>query len=92
MNTENLSKEQQVLYLMRKILANVVKDTTTRPGMPHPLSDNTIQEIRECFGLISDREAELAAQLGQSRNEKPYYADQPQKTNVIKLHLDKSTD
>jgi hypothetical protein len=92
MNTENLSKEQQVLYLMRKILANVVKDTTTKPGMPHPLSDNTIQDIRECFGLISDREAELAELLGQSRNEKPYYTDQPQKTNVIHLHMDKSAD
>ncbi|MDO9052352.1 MAG: segregation and condensation protein A [Gallionella sp.] len=92
MNTENLSKEQQVLYLMRKILASVVKDTTTKPGMPHPLSDNTIQDIRECFGLISDREAELAELLGQSRNEKPYYKDQPQKTNVIHLHMDKSSD
>ncbi|MDP1594108.1 MAG: segregation and condensation protein A [Gallionella sp.] len=92
MNTENLSKEQQVLYLMRKILASVVKDTTTKPGMPHPLSDNTIQDIRECFGLISDREAELAELLGQSRNEKPYYKDQPQKTNVIHLHIDKSSD
>lgn len=92
MNTENLSKEQQVLYLMRKILASVVKDTTTKPGMPHPLSDNTIQDIRECFGLISDREAELAELLGQSRNEKPYYKDQPQKTNIIHLHMDKSPD
>lgn len=90
MNTENLSKEQQVLYTMRKILASVVKDTTTKPGNPHPLSDNTIQQIRECFGLISDREAELAAELGQSRNAKPYYTDQPQKTNVINLHTGKS--
>ncbi len=86
MNTENLSKEQRILRAMRKILGNVVKDTTTKPGMPHPLSDSTIQDIRECFGVISEREAELADLLGLSRNERPYYPDQPQKTNIIDFH------
>lgn len=92
MNTENLSKEQQILRSMRKILASVVKDTATKPGMPRPLSEETIQDIRACFGLISDREAELAEELGFSRNEKPYYVDQPQKSNVIKLHMGTSED
>lgn len=92
MNTEDLSKEQHILRTMRKILASIVKDTTTKPGLPHPLSDNTIQDIRACFGLISDREAELADTLGLSRNEKPYYTDQPQNTNVIKLHKEKHED
>ncbi len=86
MNTENLSKEQRILRAMRKVLANIVKDTTTKPGMPHPLSDSTIQDIRECFGVISEREAELVDALGLNRNEKPYYTDQPQKTNVIDFH------
>ena len=71
---------------MRKVLASIVKDATPQPGMLHPLSDRTIQDIRECFGLISAREAELAEDLGLSRNEKPYYTDQPQKSNVVKLH------
>ncbi|MCX7193487.1 MAG: segregation and condensation protein A [Proteobacteria bacterium] len=92
MNTENLSKEQRILRSMRKILASVVKDTATKPGMPHPLSEGTIQDIRDCFGAISEREAELAEELGLNRNEKPYYRDQPQKSNVIKLHLDKHED
>lgn len=88
MNTEHLSKEQVVLITMRKVLASIARDTMTKPGMPHPLTEGTIQEIRDCFGLISEREAELADAMGLNRNEKPYYADQPQKSNVINLHKD----
>lgn len=86
MNTENLSKEQRILRAMRKVLANIVKDTTTKPGTPSILSDSTIQDIRECFGVISEREAELADELGLNRNEKPYYTDQLQTSNVINFH------
>ena len=86
MNEENLSKEQRILRVMRKVLASIVKDATPQPGMLHPLSDRTIQDIRECFGLISAREAELAEEAGLNRNEKPFYTDQPQTSNVVKLH------
>ena len=86
MNTEHLSKEQVVLITMRKVLASIARDTMTKPGMPHPLSEATIGEIRDCFGLISEREAELADAMGLNRNEKPFYSDQPQNTNVITMH------
>ena len=49
---------------MRKLLAQIVKDTTPGPGMRHPLSEQTIKDIRDCFGLISARERELAEQAG----------------------------
>jgi hypothetical protein len=82
MNTE-LSKEQQILRIMRKTLANVVKDATPLGGRPNPLKDSTIQEIKECFGLISERERELAEKLGFEKD-KPYYADGEQpNANVI---------
>ena len=86
MNEETMSKEQRILRVMRKVLASIVKDATPQPGMLHPLSEHTIQDIRECFGLIAAREAELAETAGLSRNEKPFYTDQPQKNNVVKLH------
>lgn len=86
MNTENLSKEQHILRTMRKVLASVARDTATGFGKPSILSETTIQEIRDCFGIISEREAELADALGLNRNEKPYYTDQPQKSNVINFH------
>jgi len=86
MNIENLSKEQRILRVLRKVLANIVKDATPAPGEASPLSDSTIHDIRDLFGLISEREAELAEEAGMSRNEKPYFTDEPQKSKVVQLH------
>ena len=74
MNTKELSKEQRILRLMRKTLGNVVKDVTPLGGHSNPLSSSTIQDIKDCFGLISERERELAEALGFDQF-KPYYAD-----------------
>ena len=83
---ENLSKEQRILRVLRKVLANIVKDATPAPGESSPLSENTIHDIRDLFGLISEREKELAEEAGMNRNEKPYYTDEPQKSSVVQLH------
>jgi hypothetical protein len=83
MDTAELSKEQQILRQMRKALGNVVKDCTPLGGRPNPLKDNTIQDIKDCFALISDRERELAEKLGLDKA-KPYYQDGEQpNSNVI---------
>ncbi|MDZ4200786.1 MAG: segregation and condensation protein A [Gallionella sp.] len=74
MNTAELSKEQQILRVMRKTLGNVVKDATPLGGRPNPLTAETIQGIKDCFALISEREKELAEQLGFDEA-KPYYKD-----------------
>jgi hypothetical protein len=74
MNTEELSKEQQILRVMRKTLGNVVRDVTPLGGRPNPLSGDTIQDIKDCFALISERERELAEKLGFAEA-KPYYKD-----------------
>ncbi len=87
METEGLSKEQRILRVLRKVLANIVKDTTPPPGMPHPLSEDSIHDIRDLFGLIAEREAELAAEAGIGGNEKPMYPDQKRKNSVVKLHM-----
>ncbi len=86
MSDEGLSKERRILSVLRKILGNIIKDATPAPGMPHPLQESTIQDIRGLFGLIAEREAELAQQAGLNRNEKPYYIDEPQNVSVVKLH------
>lgn len=85
MSEQNLSKEQRILRVLRKVLANIVKDATPAPGMPHPLKESTILDIRDLFGLISEREAELAEQSIPDRNEKPFYSDEPKKSNVVKM-------
>jgi len=80
------TKEQRILRVLRKVLANIVKDATPPPGMAHPLSEATRHDIRDLFGLIAEREAELAAEAGLSANEKPYFVDEPRKSAPIALH------
>lgn len=66
-----LSKEQRILRVLRKVLANIVKDATPLPGRPHPLSEGTIAEIRDLFGLIAERERTR----GRRRTERQRKAD-----------------
>ena len=68
-------KEQEVLMIMRKVLAVIIKDTTPAAGMRHPLSDATISDIRNCLGLISVRERELLQATGKEAH-KPYFTDE----------------
>ena len=91
MSNEALRKEQRILRAMRKTLASVVKDVAPKSGYPSPLSDDTIEGIKECFTLISIREQELAEELGMNTS-KPYYVDEVQTSkvlNFVKLKSDK---
>lgn len=81
---ENFSKEQRILRVMRKVLANVVKDITPQPGQGSPLSEQTIADIKECFGLIAAREQELAEEQGFTQ-ERPYYPGEEPATKVVQL-------
>ncbi len=85
MNSGPNSKEQRILVVMRKVLANIVKDTTPDPGMRNPLSESTIRDIRECFGLISARERELVEERGIEIKDRPHYPDQPQPSKIISI-------
>lgn len=85
MNDDNLSKEQRILRVLRKVLGNIVKDATPAPGKPHPLKESTVLDIRDLFGLISEREAELANLSTPDRNEKPFFSDEEKKSNVIQM-------
>jgi hypothetical protein len=79
------SKEQRILVVMRKLLAQIVKDTTPGPGMRHPLNEQTIKDIRDCFGLISSRERELTEQAGIENKDRPRYVDDPKTSTVIEF-------
>ena len=75
--TDDSSKERQILMVMRKVLAAVVKHTTPPSrALKHPLTDRTIEDIRNCLGLIAARERELADAAGVAQ-ERPYYTDDP---------------
>ena len=77
MNDSEASMEARILQAVKLTLANVIKDTATPHGMRHPLSDGTIQDLRQCLALISARERELAQVAGMATEGKPRYADEP---------------
>ena len=82
--SSELTKEQRVLIAMRKTLAAIIKDVTPQPGMRHPLSDATVEDVRQCFGLIAAREKELADVQGRG-GERPYYTDQPGAAQTVPI-------
>ena len=54
--TTDREKDLDVLHAMRKVLTAVIRDTTPPPGMRHTLTDETIQDMRVCLGLITARD------------------------------------
>ncbi|MEW5771364.1 MAG: hypothetical protein AB1831_13495 [Pseudomonadota bacterium] len=85
MDQAALTKEQQIMRAMRKTLTSIVRDTAPRDGNPSPLGSDTVENIRNCLGLIAAREAELAEALGLSRNERPHYTDEPASTQPLQF-------
>lgn len=84
MSTEYHSKEHQILATIRKVLSNIVKDTTPPPNMPHVLRPNTIEDLRQVFRLITAREKEIIDEAGGSgMDARPRYADEPKTTQVV---------
>ncbi len=83
MNEIELSKDQQVLIALRKTLSAIVRDTTPPPGIRHPLSKKTIEDVKHCFALIAARERELMEASGQSNTARPRYADEPKTSQVV---------
>jgi hypothetical protein len=48
------------------------------------LSDPTIEDVRQCLGLIAAREKELADVQGRG-GERPYYVDEPPDARVVPI-------
>ena len=83
--SDTSEKEREILLVMRKVLAQIIKDTTPPSrAMKHPLKDQTIQDVRHCLGLISLRERELADSAGATQ-ERPYYTDEPPAAKVVPI-------
>lgn len=75
---ETTNKESRILHVMRGILIDVIKDTTTEPGLKHPLTDQTIENIRHGLDLITARQREIDEQQGKSWDMRPTYPTEPQ--------------
>jgi len=84
--TSKLSREHQILIVMRQVLARIVRETTPEHrGLRHPLSEGCIDDIKKCFQLIAAREQELAQEAGIEMNERPVFRDQQRKAAVVPL-------
>jgi hypothetical protein len=93
--TDDSTKEREILMVMRKLLAQIIKDTTPPSrAMKHPLTESTIEDIRQALLLISTRERELADAAGLAQ-ERPYYTDDttaPRAVPVTKIGRRKPGD
>jgi hypothetical protein len=85
MNEQALTKEERVLAMMKNVLTSIAKDTAPQPGIKHPLSEHTIQGIRECLMMITAREQELAREFGRDTNARPRFIDEPKSEVVVSL-------
>ena len=85
MSDEDISKEERILRVIKHVLTDIAKDTYTRPGHRHPLSDNTVKDMRHCLSLITAREVELNKAAGRSMDHRPRFIDEPQSSVVVPL-------
>jgi len=92
MSDKETSKEERILRVMKRVLTGIAKDTYTRPGHRHPLSDDTVNDIRNCLSLITAREVELNKEAGRSMDHRPHFIDEPRKSVVVPLTAPDSKD
>ncbi len=93
MSTNFHTKEHQILATFRKVLSAVVRETTPSPGRQHPLTPQTIDDVKHCFQLITAREKEIIeAAGGNDMNSRPRYADEPKTSQVVQFNKPKNKD
>lgn len=79
------NKEEEILQLLKTTLTAIAKDTYTPPELTHPLSSDTINQIRHCFAVITNRQQELGQARGEEFPDRPRYIDEPNDTFVVSL-------
>lgn len=89
MSDTEYSKEEKILSAVKRVLTEVIKDTATQPGLKHPLSENTVNGLRDCLLLISQREQELAEAAGRSQDMRPRFIDEPREQGDVVVPLNK---
>lgn len=91
MSESELTKEERILRMIKNVLTSIAKDTATEPGLKHPLSEQTIRNIRECLMAVTVREQELAKEHGRDTSARPRYVDEPPSDVVVSLDTSKLT-
>ncbi len=89
MSDTEFSKEEKILGAVKRVLTEVIKDTATQPGLKHPLSESTVNGLRDCLVLISQREQELAEEAGRAMDKRPRFTDEPREQGDVVVPLNK---
>ena len=87
MSEPELTTEERVLRMMKNVLTSVARDTAPHSGFKHPLSEQTIQGIRECLMVITSRERELGKEHGRNMDARPQYIDEPKSEVVVPFDI-----
>jgi hypothetical protein len=87
MNKSEFSQEERILKMMKRVLTDIAKDTHAKPGFRHPLSDHTVQSMRDCLAMIAARERELAEAAGRPMTARPRFIDEPDESVVVKFDI-----
>jgi hypothetical protein len=68
--------EIRLLNAVRTTLISVAKDTMTKPGLRHPLSESTQKMITDCLDVVSSRQVAIDKDRGSHSNMKPVFTDE----------------
>jgi hypothetical protein len=74
MNEQNF--EERLLKAMKSTLLAVIKDTTTKPELKHPLTKNTQIMITDCLDIISYQQHDKVKESEFYKPMKPMYSDE----------------
>lgn len=72
----NQNFEIRLLNAVRKTLVSVAKDTMTKPGLRHPLTQETQKMMTDCLDIVSSRQIAIEKQAGTHSKMKPVYTDE----------------
>ncbi len=76
MSTDTQNFEIRLLSAMRKTLIAVAKDTMTKPGLRHPLTEQTQKMITDCLDVVVSRQVAIEKDSGTHTKMKPVYTDE----------------
>lgn len=77
MSTDNKPDfEIRLLSAVRKTLIAVAKDTMTKPGLRHPLTEGTQKMITDCLDIVISRQIAIEKESGTHTKMKPVYTDE----------------
>ncbi|CAC9642917.1 hypothetical protein [bacterium endosymbiont of Bathymodiolus sp. 5 South] len=68
--------ELRLLNAVRKTLIAVAKDTMTKPGLRHPLAQDTQRMITDCLDIVVSRQVAIEKESGTHTKMKPVYTDE----------------